>query len=695
MHNHGSFCTHRPIFRTVRRVSAPLILASLLSTLFACSSEENTAPSIADQAPEKPISSWKSYEDSEAQNFANDCQTRYNESEKLYRQIEDGNFSKGKGQLLDNINELDRQFDNAFGRSSLFSNVHPNAELRKAAEECQQQLVTLASEVSLSRPIYDQINAVDTTNFSVEDKRYVEHYLRDLRRSGVNLNKDKRDRVKALNEEILQLGQTFGKNVREDVRSVTVDSVEQLDGLPADYLEKHPADSDGKITITTNYPDYIPISQYAKNDTLRFDLYKVYKQRGHPDNVDILQQLLEKRFELAQLVGYKNYAEYVTETVMIKSPQNAEDFINKISAAAQAKAQIEYDELLQKLKSTDPSATAVGDWQKTYLADLIKKEKYQVDSQEVRQYFQYKNVTQGIFDLVETMFNVEIRPWETDVWHPSVKAYELLDNGKVLGRFYLDMHPRDGKYKHAAAFSLQEGLKGIQLPTHALVCNFPGEQSGDELMEHGQVETYLHEFGHLLHGLFGGNQKWLGNAGTSTERDFVEAPSQMLEEWVWDADTLKSFAKNKKGETIPDALIEKMNNARDYGKGLFTRHQMYYASISLSFYNQDPKSLDMVKALETLKPRYSNFGYVEDTYFHESFGHLYGYSAVYYTYMWSLVIASDMFSEFQKHGLRNPEIADKYRRMILEPGGSKDAAELVRDFLGRDYNFEAFAKSLN
>lgn len=213
-------------------------------------------------------------------------------------------------------------------------------------------------------------------------------------------------------------------------------------------------------------------------------------------------------------------------------------------------------------------------------------------------------------------------------------------------------------------------------------------------MEHSQVETFLHEFGHLLHGLFGGDHKWLAQSGIRTEWDFVEAPSQMLEEWVWDADTLKTFAVNAKGETIPDALIEKMRTGRGYGKGLFTRHQMYYAAISLNFYNQNPEGFDPTTALKELKPQYSNFAYVDDTHFYTSFGHLYGYSSIYYTYMWSLVIASDLFSEFEKNGLRDTETANKYRQLILGPGGSKDAAELVRDFLGRDYNFDAFAETL-
>src|SRR5690606_8237360 len=236
---------------------------------------------------------------------------------------------------------------------------------------------------------------------------------------------------------------------------------------------------------------------------------------------------------------------------------------------------------------------------------------------------------QGIFKLTEDMFQVSIRPWNTGVWHDSVNAYEIVDKDKVIGRFFLDMHPRDGKYKHAAAFTLQDGVRDRQLPVYALVCNFPGGDGSSGLMEHSDVETFLHEFGHLLHGIFAGNQPWLAFSGIRTEWDFVEAPSQMLEEWVWDTETLATFATNDKGETIPPALVNKMIAGRDFGKGMWTQHQLFYAALSLGVYNTDPANLDLDKLTAELQARYSPFGYVDDTYFYASFGHLHGYSAIY------------------------------------------------------------------
>ena len=214
-------------------------------------------------------------------------------------------------------------------------------------------------------------------------------------------------------------------------------------------------------------------------------------------------------------------------------------------------------------------------------------------------------------------------------------------------------------------------------------------------MEHGQVETFFHEFGHLIHHLFAGKHRWVGVSGFNTEWDFVEAPSQMLEEWAWDAESLKTFASDAQGNVIPEELIKKMNRARGFGKGLDVRHQMFYAALSLNYYNRSPESFEATELMRELQAQYSPFAYVDDTYFQYSFGHLDGYSAIYYTYMWSLVISKDLFSVFQRNGLFDLETARRYRELVLAPGGSKDAAEMVRDFLSRDYSFDAFSKWLN
>ncbi len=666
------------------------LLVLLGGFISGCSS---IAPSKSTQASLAATSktTWSIPADGAAKTYLLGCQGDYEKALGLLQELSTPGKKFRTANLLDDINRLDIILDKQMNLAGLYANVHPQPEIRAAAEQCEQNLVSLISEISLSRPLYNQIANIDLATLDQEDHRFVEHMLRDYKRSGVDKDDATRARIKSLNEEINLIGQQFDKNIRDGSRQLILDSSADLKGLPQDYIDAHKPDEQGKIILTTAYPDYFPFMQFAENDELRKKFYVLFRQQAYPENKQVLQQLLTKRYELARLLGYKNFSEYITEDKMIKSPANAQSFIDKVSQLANPRAETEYNELLKRLQKIDPSAKKVADWQKLYIEHLVKKEKYDVNSQEVRKYFHYDNVREGIFDLTETMFGVTIRPWNTPVWHESVNAYEVVEKGKVIGRFYLDMHPREGKYQHAAQFSIVSGLKDVQLPEAALICNFP-----NTLMEHTDVETFLHEFGHLMHDLFAGvDQRWVYFSGTKTELDFVEAPSQMLEEWVWDATTLATFARNEKGEVIPPELVKKMVKARDFGKALWTKHQLFYAALSLGFYNQDPALLEIDKKMAEIQANYSPFGYVNDTYFYASFGHLNGYSSLYYTYMWSLVIAADMHSEFLKKGLRNSDLANHYRETVLAPGGKKDAAQLVEDFLGRPYNFEAFAKDLS
>jgi thimet oligopeptidase len=270
------------------------------------------------------------------------------------------------------------------------------------------------------------------------------------------------------------------------------------------------------------------------------------------------------------------------------------------------------------------------------------------------------------------------------VWHDEVTAYDVLRDGGRIGRIYLDLHPREGKYKHAAQFTLADGLADRQLAEGVLVCNF-----SRGLMEHDHVVTLFHEFGHLLHHVLAGSGEWTRFAGVATEWDFVEAPSQMLEEWAWDADVLRTFATNASGEPIPADLVERMRAADDFGKGYQARTQMFYAAMSYWFHTDRPA--DLTAAMQELQARYSPFAYIDGTHMFASFGHLSGYSSAYYTYMWSLVIAKDLFSAFDPDDLFAPDVAGRYRDRVLAPGGTKDAADLVADFLGRPYTFDAYA----
>jgi thimet oligopeptidase len=586
----------------------------------------------------------------------------------------------------------------ADARAGLTHEVHPDAAMRDAAETCDQETSAQYTEFSLDRGIYDALAHIDAKALDPAGRYYLERTLLHFRLAGVDRDEATRARLKQLDAELVKLSQEFNKNIREGVLTLEL-APSELEGLPEDFIKAHPANSNGKVVLKTDNPDYVPFMSYAKNGVAREKFWKLYRQRAHPKNLAVLDQMLAKRHEKAGLLGFKSWADYITADKMIGNGTAAGDFIEKIAVAAEARAKHDYAELLARKKKDDAAAGEVKPWDTGYLTDRIKAEQYGVDAREVRPYFQYENVKNAVLGTTAKLFGIRFeRVKDAKVWHPDVETYDVFEGTNLVGRVYLDMFPRENKYKHYANFTLLRGKQGTALPEGALICNFHQPGANDPgLLEYGDVATFFHEFGHLLHGVLGGHQRWGGISGVATERDFVEAPSQMLEEWARDPKTLQSFAIHyQTRQPIPLALAQKLRAADEFGKGMFVRGQMYYAATSLDFHNRDPKGLDTTQLAAQLQEKYTPFKYVPGTYFHESFGHLDGYSAVYYTYMWSLVIAKDMFSAFSAQGdIMRPEAAMKYRRTVLEPGGSKPAAELVKDFLGRPYGFKAYESWLN
>jgi thimet oligopeptidase len=586
----------------------------------------------------------------------------------------------------------------ADARAGLASEVHPDPALRAVAERCDQEVSAVETEYSLDRPTYDSLRAVDPAPLDPAARHYLERTLKAFRLAGVDRDDATRARVKQLHDELNQLSQAFNRNIRDSVLTLEVDPAD-LEGLPADYLKAHPAGPNGRVALSTDNPDYVPVMSYARKAGVREAFWKLYRQRAHPANLATLDQMLAKRYELARLLGFANWADYVTANKMIASGKNAADFIERIATAAGPRAERDYAELLARKRQDEPAAPEVFPWDTGYLNDRIRSERFGVNAQEVRPYFQYARVKQAVLDTTAKLFNIRYVPVQgAATWQGDVEVYDVVDGERKLGRIYLDMHPRAGKYKHYAHFRLVSGKAGVSLPESVLVCNFRQPTANDPgLLEYRDVQTFFHEFGHLLHSILGGQSRWAGLSGVSTERDFVEAPSQMLEEWVRDPKTLQGFAVHyQTGQPLPLDLATKLRRADDLGRGLFVRQQMSLAAISLGLHDRDPKGLDTTAFSNKMTERYTPFRAVPNTYFQEAFGHLDGYSAVYYTYMWSLVIAKDMFSAFGASGnIMDPAVALRYRQAVLEPGSSKPAADLVRDFLGRPYGFASYEAWLN
>lgn len=582
-------------------------------------------------------------------------------------------------------------------QANLLENVHPVEGIRTASEAFSQKVAAFGAELSLNRAVYDALVAVDMTGADETTLYYREKTLRDFRLAGVDKDDATRAKIKAVREELVLIGQEFSRTIREDKRSVSVRNADELTGLPQDFIDRHQPNEAGEIVLTTEYPDAVPVLTYAQSGDLRKRMYMEFNNRAYPKNMAVLDRLIAKRHELAQLLGFEHYAACVTADKMVGSAANAARFIDDAAAASLEKSKKDYQQLLARKKKDVPEAEAVDPWEAGYYSELLKRTDYQFDAQQVRPYFAYPKVKEGILSAMSTLFGVEFRRNSgVPVWHPSVECYEMFENGALTGRFYLDMHPRADKYNHAAQFGVRNGVAGTQVPEAALICNFPGGIEGDPgLMEHNDVETFFHEFGHLLHHLFGGRQRWMGITGISCEWDFVEVPSQLLEEWAWDVSTLQRFAHHHEtGEPIPAELVAKMKRADEFGKGLFVRTQMFYAKLSLSCYDRDPSLVNTDSLAKELREKYTPYKYVEGTHFQTSFGHLDGYSAIYYTYMWSLVIAKDFFGQFDRTNMLAAGAAQRYRDLVLARGGSTPASVMVKEFLGREFQYDAWKEWL-
>ena len=579
--------------------------------------------------------------------------------------------------------------------AGLMSEAHPSEVIRDAARECEQEVARFYSDLWLDHDVYEVLAAVDVSAADADTRRFAAHTLRDYRRAGVDQPAEVRARLAQIDEALTKLSQQFSKNISEDVRSIEADPA-RLGGLPPDFLARHPPNKAGLVTIKTDGPDYYPFMTYAADDDLRRQLYIAFRSRGDQHNEGVLREILKLRAEKAALLGFRDWADYITADKMIGSGARAAEFIEHVWQLARPRAERDYQELLRKLQEIQPGATAVADWQKVWLENLVKKEVYEVDAGETRCYFPYERVLAGLLEITAEIFDLRyVAVPEATRWHASVQVYDVIRGDTKLGRIYLDMHPREDKYKLAAQFPLKDGVRGVQVPEGVLLCNFSDPADGPALLEHEDVVTMFHEFGHLMHHILGGHQRWITQSGVATEWDFVEAPSQMFEEWAWSGGTLARFARHyQTGEVIPQELVEKMRRADKFGLGTTTVQQIFYASISLGFHRADPDALDQLAEVQRLQKRYTPFAYVPGTRFHASFSHLVGYSAMYYTYQWSLVIAKDLLTPFEASGLMAKEVTFAYRDKVLVPGGSRDAIELVRDFLGRDYDFSAYERFL-
>lgn len=600
-------------------------------------------------------------------------------------------------EALKAFDQLTLEVDAIDGYASLMFNVSPVKEVRDAAETCRTALSKFDSDVSLDRAVYDAVAKVPTEGLDAIGRYFVERSVRDFKLAGVDKDDATRTRISEINDELTKLSQEYQKNVNGDTRSITIEPA-ALAGLPEDWQKAHVAGADGKVTVTTDYPDLMPFLTYSDDAAARKALANASAARAYPANAEVLKKVLTLRGELARLIGYPSYAALDLADKMTGTPEVVETFLAGARDAAKPKVDSDLAELLARKKKIDKAATTVEVEDRFYLQNLVKKEKYGVDAKAVREYFDYPAVRDGILALYGQLFGVAFTKREgAAVWSPDVDAYEVTRDGQVIGRFYFDMHPRPDKYKHAAMFPIATGLSDAngqttRVPYASLVCNFPAptKESAVALMDHSQVVTFFHEFGHLIHHLLAQQSPWISLSGINVEWDFVEAPSQLLEEWAWDPKVLATFAENAAGEVIPAALMAKMKKADEFGKGVELARQLFYAAYSYQLHKADPATLDLEAFTSQMYADWSPYPRPADDHLYANFAHLIGYKSAYYTYQWSLSIAKDLFTRFKAKGLLDAGVAADYRTKVLEPGGTNKAEALVQDFLGRERNLDAY-----
>ncbi|MFO7292155.1 MAG: M3 family metallopeptidase [Actinomycetes bacterium] len=604
------------------------------------------------------------------------------------------------------LDEISDRIERAFGSGAFMGYVHEDEDVRNAARVAEARIQQWAVDLVFREDLYQAVSEFASTgsagSLSSERARLLEFTLRDLRRAGHELPPEVRQEVRELTSRLVQLGVEFEQNIAEQKDHLIV-TREDLDGLPESYIQNlAPGDEEGTFKVSMAYPDVIPFLENARRRDLREQLSFKFNTRAAEKNKPILEEAVRIRARIAELFGHPSWAHYQLEERMAKDPDAVQRFYDELLPPLTEAGRREIAEMEAMLREDtgDPQARLeVWDWR--YYHTRLRRERHGVDPNEVAEYFPLEQVLDGMFAITGEVFGLEYRPADVATWHPDVRTYAVHDkeSKELIGHFHMDLFPREGKYSHAAAFTLIPGRRlpdgSYQKPMSAIVANFT-KPSGDRpsLLQHQEVETLFHEFGHVLHQVLT-KAELVRFSGSSTERDFVEAPSQIMEHWTWRPEVLATFARHyETGEPIPESLVEAMVEARNLNIALQTLRQAQFGIFDLLIHGPGAATIDIEEA-NRRATEVSLLPFHEGTFFPASFGHMLGgYDAGYYGYLWSEVYGDDMFSRFEAEGVTNPKVGAEYRRIVLESGGSRDGMDLLVEFLGRQPSNEAFLRKL-
>ncbi len=610
---------------------------------------------------------------------------------------------------LDNSGELLKRVNKVF---SAMEGSMNDEKIQAISNEIAPILTQHEDNINLNEKLFERVKEVygnkENFNLNTEQLKLLELYYKDFIRGGANLDEKQKAEFRKVNEELALLNLKYGENVLKETNKfeLIIDNEKDLEGLPESVISAAAETAkekgmDDKWIFTIQKPSMIPFLQYSKNRNLREKIYKAYFMQGDNndslDNKNLITKIVKLRLQRANILGYKNHAEYVLEEQMAKNPANVYELLNKLWKPALKRASAERDEM-QKLIYTEGNKFKLESWDWWYYAEKVKKAKYDLDEEQLRPYFQVEKVINGVFGLATKLWGIQfVERNDIAKYHPEVKVFEVKENdGKHIGILYTDYYPRASKRGGAwmDEFRRQHKINGKMItPLIYNVGNF-SKPTADKpaLLSLDEVNTLFHEFGHALHGLLS-NCTYESVAATETPRDFVEFPSQVMENWALHPDVLKTYAKHyKTGEVIPDELVKKLENAKLFNQGFETVEYLAASFLDMDWHtisedvniNVDQfekESMGKIGLINEIIPRYRS------TYFRHIFSG--DYSSGYYSYIWSAVLDSDAFDAFEKTGnVFDPELAKKYRQFILSAGGSDDSMVLYRKFRGSDPSIE-------
>ena len=624
----------------------------------------------------------------DAATIASRCDTELASARTTKKAIE----SKKDASVFADWNRLSMQFADFAYPVYLLQNVATDKATRDAAQACLEKLLPFETEMAQSELLYRRVRA--TKPKDPIDQTFKQDLIEKFEDGGATLPPDKRKRAQEIADEIERLGLQYSKNVNEDPTTVVLTPAEAA-GMPEAWLAARKRDANGNLVLGLDYPTVVPFLQNATSEGARRKVWWAKNREGGEQNLPLLDRALNLRYELAQLHGMPDYATYAVKRKMAQTPAAVTEFLNKVQAAVDEVEARELAELRAdkaKFTGTDPAAPMLYRWDLTFHQERIRKERFKVDQEALRAYFPTDKSVLYSLKLAEQLYGIKFVERTVPVWHDDVRYFDVFEQGgknaasrigAFIGGVYLDLYTREGKYNHAAAFSVRAGSTLTKrTPISALVTNF--NRKG---LDHDELETLLHEFGHVLHGVLS-KTRYVDQSGTSVKRDFVEAPSQMFEEWARREEALKLFAEIcPECPRLTTAQITQLDAARKYGQGTRFARQREYAAYDMKLHTGAPPAAMATWAELEGKTR---LGHVDGSLFPASFGHLLGgYAAGYYGYMWSQVLALDMLSAFDGK-LMSPEVGRRYRKTILESGGQRPPQTLVESFLGRKPTSDAF-----